>query len=263
MFVAFATVMQAVARPVEFPILEHRLSDLEHSWATLETIVTVVAVTIAALAVIITLIGIVGYKLIGYWVAKQLDDATAELNGRIYAVQGLLFGRLCRDEHDRVYADREPFLNMAIEFTKEARQKLEAIPGTRSKYWWFVTNNLAFYYALKASVRGEDLNAHEALSIADELKGGRTPIPVVELYDTYARVAVAFCHCDTDAQRRLLDAHRWLNTLIESRATSPFERIKLERTRGLIEEKWQEIFNQPFPGPSPSPVGVGRPLPPP
>jgi hypothetical protein len=239
-------------------VTEHRLSDLENSWSHLEQMMSAVAVAVAAMAIMLAVAAVLGYKLIEYSAEKQMERATAELSGRIYGVQGLLFGRLCRDDDDKV--KREQFLELAIEYTAKAREKLEESPK-KSPYWWFVVNNLAFYYALRGSHNPlDDTYGEEALEWADLLKRNVHKLPLSEVQDTYARVIAAFCQCDPDtASARLIEAHRWLKTVIDGRRDSDFTKEKAKRTLASVEAKWRDMFGAGFPSPSSS-TATGKPL---
>lgn len=159
-------------------------------------------------------------------VQNRLSGARNEYLGNVKLVEGLIYGRLCREEHkDEIQIVKPTWLERAINTTREALDHLSDIENLgalgKERSLMKAKNNLAFYYALD----GRHGYGPKAVSIAEELSQEEDFGDNPSLINTYCRVVAAYAGFFDEPEDRLSQACEMSEELVR------MEDVKLEERK--------------------------------
>lgn len=192
------------------------------------------------LSVVIAIVAVFGWNEIQTVIERQVDSALKEsrnaYQGGIKLATGTMYGRLCREERGEEIEITSPFmLESAIEKTKEAYDLLQESGDDWAELK--AANNLAFYYALSES----DRNATTAIVLAQKLRTHHDFAAKPPLINTYGRVVAVFAEFFDQPDRKLEEAERLLEGLIDSSKVRMREKKNARRHLGRLRRTRQEI----------------------
>lgn len=200
---------QSVDLVRELETLRDRVQALEKADTTVTIVLSAATVALFIFAIMIAVVTIFGWREIKEYLSRHVEltmkRSYDELSGRLHGFTGVIYGRLCRGQDERI--ERHDFLDEAITLTRKAYQSLEG-----SDHRWLVMNNLAYYYALK----GDRANAPYAVEMAEQLRRRYSEIGNHNFLTTYARVVAEFRDYYPEPRKKLEEIRTMLHELINS-----------------------------------------------